>query len=175
MARTSILFDSLVVKAHHLWNNQWVLLTSGDFAEARFNSMTIGWGSLGVMWGRPFAQIVVRPVRYTHEFMERYETFTLCTFPESHRRALELLGTKSGRHGDKIAESGLTPIPSTTVAAPGFDEAELIIECRKIYWDDMEPSQFLDPSIEEHYPQKDYHRVYFGQIVAIHGETRYGA
>jgi len=167
MTRKQIPFDEFLVKAHHLWAQQWLLLTAGDFAAGQFNTMTVGWGSLGTMWGKPFAQIVVRPTRYTYEFMERYDTFTLCAFPENHRQALQLLGTKSGRDGDKIAEAGLTPIASTQVAAPGFAEAELIVECRKIYWADMDPAHFLDPSIEKNYPQKNYHRIYFGQIVAI--------
>lgn len=130
--------------------------------------MTVAWGSLGAMWNKPFVQVVVRPVRYTYEFMERYDTFTLCAFPEAYRKALSLLGSKSGRDSDKIAESGLTPIPSTKVTAPGFAEADLIVECRKIYWDDFDPAHFLLPEIAQNYPQKDYHRVYFGEIVAIH-------
>jgi flavin reductase (DIM6/NTAB) family NADH-FMN oxidoreductase RutF len=170
MSRKSISFDTLRVKSHHLWDKQWIVLTSGDFVEGRFNSMTVGWGSLGTMWGKPFAQVVVRPIRHTYGFMEDYNTFTLCAFPEDYRQALQVLGTKSGRDGNKIAEAGLTPIASTKVASPGFAEAELIIECRKMYWDDMEPTHFLDPDIEKNYPQKDYHRVYFGEIVAIHGE-----
>jgi len=175
MTRTPIPFDELLVKTHHLWDKQWLLLTSGDFAAGRFNTMTVGWGSLGTMWGRPFAQVVVRPIRYTYQFMERYDTFTLCAFPEDCRDALKLLGTKSGRDGDKIAEAGLTPIASTRIAAPGFAEAELIIECRKIYWDDLDSARFLDSSIERHYPQEAYHRIYFGQIVAIWGERSYRA
>ncbi len=167
MTHAPIPFDELLVKAHHLWAKQRLLLTSGDFAEGRFNTMTVGWGSLGAMWGRPFAQVVVRPIRYTYQFMEEHDTFTLCAFPEDCRSALQLLGTKSGRDGDKITEAGLTPIASTRIAAPGFAEAELIIECRKIYWDDLDPARFLDSSIERHYPQKAYHRIYFGQIVAI--------
>jgi len=173
MARKSIPLNKLLVKTHHLWDNQRILLTSGDFAEGHFNSMTLGWGSLGTMWGKPFVQVVVRPVRYTYQFMEQYETFTLCAFPEGCRKALELLGTKSGRDGNKIAEAGLTPVASTQVAAPGFAEAELIIECRKMYWDDMDPSHFLDPNIEKNYPQKDYHRIYFGKIMAAYGEPAY--
>ncbi len=175
MTHTPIPFDELLVKTHHLWAKQWLLLTSGDFAEGRYNTMTVGWGSLGTMWGRPFAQVVVRPIRYTYQFMEEHDTFTLCAFPEDCRSALQLLGTKSGRDGDKIAEAGLTPIASTRRAAPGFAEAELIIECRNIYWDDLDPTRFLDPDIERHYPQKAYHRIYFGQIVAIWGERSYRA
>jgi flavin reductase (DIM6/NTAB) family NADH-FMN oxidoreductase RutF len=175
MTRQPIPFDELLVRAHHLWAKQGLLLTSGDFAEGHFNAMTVGWGSLGRMWGRPFAQVVVRPIRYTHQFMERYDTFTLCAFPEDCCDVLQFMGTKSGRDVDKIAETGLTPVASTRVAAPGFAEAELIIECRKIYWDDMDPAHFLDPDIERHYPQRAYHRIYFGQIVAIWGENSYRA
>ena len=172
-SRQPISFDELNAKTHHLWAKQWLLLTAGDFETGDFNTMTVGWGSLGTMWGRPFTQVVVRPVRYTYGFMEKYDTFTLCAFPMHYHRALNLLGTKSGRDGDKIAEAGLTPIPSMHVAAPGFAEAELILECRKIYWDDMDPAHFLDPRIDDNYPDKDYHRIYFGQIMAVYGDRSY--
>lgn len=132
--------------------------------------MTVGWGSIGYMWRRPFVQVVVRPVRYTYEFIEKYNTFSLCAFPGKYQAALQLLGTKSGRDGDKIAEAGLHPVPSTRIAAPGFAEASLIIECLKIYWDDVDPRHFLDPEIDKHYPRKDYHRIYYGEILAIFGE-----
>jgi len=150
-----------------------MLLTAGDFGAGKFNTMAVGWGSLGTMWGKPFAQVVVRPGRYTREFMEEYDTFTLCAFPEEYRKAVELLGTRSGRDVDKIAESGLTPVAASTVAAPGFAEAELVIECQKIYWQDMDPGNFLDPGIQGNYPQKDYHRIYFGEIVAVSGADAY--
>ena len=173
MARQPIPCDQLLVQAHALWAEQWMLLTAGDFDQGHFNTMTVAWGSLGTMWGRPFAQVVVRPVRYTYEFIEQYDTFTLCAFPEDYTPALQLLGTKSGRDGDKIAEAGLKPIASSRVAAPGFDEAELIIECRKIYADDLNPARFLDPEIDRNYPKKDYHRFYFGEVVAINGESSF--
>lgn len=173
MARESIPPNQLQVRAHHLWDAQWLLLTSGDFRSGRYNAMTVAWGSLGVMWNRPFAQVVVRPIRHTYGFMEQFETFTLCAFAEKHRLALQLMGTMSGRDGDKIAEAGLTPIASSKVAAPGFEEAELILECRKIYWDDVVPIHFLDPEIDKNYPEKSYHRVYFGEILAIRGEAPY--
>jgi len=175
MTRQPIPFDDLLVRPHHLWGRQSLLLTAGDFAAGQYNCMTVGWGSLGTMWGRPFAQIVVRPHRYTYGFLERYGTFTLCAFSERYRKALNLLGSKSGRDGDKIAEAGLTPIASTQVAAPGFAEAGLILECRKIYWADLDPTHFLDPSIEKNYPQHDYHRIYFGEILVVLGETSYSA
>jgi flavin reductase (DIM6/NTAB) family NADH-FMN oxidoreductase RutF len=175
MNRKPIRFSDLTVRAHHLWAEQWMLLTSGDFKKSLFNTMAVGWGSLGTMWGKPFAQVVVRPTRYTLAFMEKYDTFTLCAFPRAHRSAVQLLGTKSGRDGDKIAESGLTPAAAAAVAAPCFEEAELVIECRKIYWQDVEPGHFLDPAIQRNYPQKDYHRIYFGEIVAIAGADSFRA
>jgi flavin reductase (DIM6/NTAB) family NADH-FMN oxidoreductase RutF len=173
MPLNTIPTDKFIVNNVDLWSNKWLLLTSGDFEKNDYNAMTVGWGSLGVMWSKPFAQVVVRPTRYTHNFMEQYDTFTLCTFPVKYRKALELLGSKSGKYGDKIAESGLEPIASKKVAAPAFAEAELIIECQKIYWDDFKPDHFLDHRIHSNYPMKDYHRVYFGEILVIWGEDKY--
>ena len=175
MTLQPIPIERFVVKPQYLWDTQHLLLTSGDFAQGSFNAMTIGWGSIGVMWGIPFVQVVVRPVRYTYEFMERYDTFTVCAFPEKFAEALELLGTKSGRDGDKITEAGLTPVAATKVQAPAYAQAELVLECRKIYWDDMKNDHFLISKIERKYPRKDYHRIYFGQIVAVLGEEHFKA
>jgi len=173
MKLESIPFNRLLVKIHDLWENQWFLLTSGDFEKGHFNTMTVAWGSLGVMWGKPFAQVVVRPTRYTFEFMEKYPSFTLCAFPVEYRNALDLMGSRSGRNTDKIAASGLLHKASTKIAAPCYEEAELILECRKMYWDDFKPTHFLDSTIENNYPQKDYHRIYFGEILAILGTDKY--
>ena len=173
MKRYPIPFEKFVVKAHALWADQWLVLTAGDFHQGDFNAMTVGWGSFGTMWSKPFAQVVVRPVRYTYAFMERYDTFTLCAFAEQYRAAVESLGMKSGRNCNKIAEAKLTPIAVSCVAAPGLDEAELMIECRKMYWDDFNPAHFLNPNIEKNYPLKDYHRMYFGEILAISGVGTY--
>ncbi|MEW6743600.1 MAG: flavin reductase [Planctomycetota bacterium] len=175
MERRPIPIEEFAVRADHIWREQWLLLTAGDLSAHHFNTMTVGWGSFGHMWEKPFALVAVRPVRYTFGFMEEYASFTLCAFPERYRGALRLLGTKSGRDGDKIAEAGLTVIPSLHVASPGFAEAELIVECRKIYYQDFDPLHFLAPGIEDHYPGKDYHRVYFGEIVAVQGTARFRA
>ena len=175
MTRQTIPIEKFTIRPKALWADQWLLLTSGDFAESRYNAMTVGWGSAGFMWGLPFVQVVARPHRYTFEFMEQYDTFTLSAFPEACRPALQLLGTRSGRSGNKLAESGLTPTPSTKIAAPGYEEAELVMECRKIYWDDMESARFLDPRIQKNYPKKDYHRIYYGELVAITADPAYMA
>ena len=173
MERISIAAKDFMVNPHARWSAQWMLLTAGDFQAGHFNTMTVGWGSFGTMWNKPFAQVVVRPTRYTFEFIDRYPTFTLCGLPASHCSALQVLGTVSGRDEDKIAKAGLTPISLSHAAAPGFAEADLIIECQKIYWDDFKPERFLDSNIDNNYPLKDYHRIYFGEILAITGTRDY--
>ena len=171
MERTNIPLDGAKLNALRLFD-EWLLLAAGDFAAKAYNAMTISWGSLGTIWNRPFVQVVVRPTRYTYQFMEGADTFTVMAFPDQFRPALDLLGSKSGRDGDKIAESGLTPTASTRVAAPSFAEAELVLECRKSYFDDLEPGHFLAEYIHKMY-RNDYHRVYFGEIVAIQGTEKY--
>ena len=166
MDRKQITMSDLLSLAH-LWSEYWMALTSGDFTAEQFNAMAVGWGSVGMMWGRPFAQVAVRPDRYTFQFMEEYDSFTVSAFSDQFDTAVEILGTQSGRDGDKIAAAGLTPIDASVVAAPCFAVAELVVECRKIYWQDLDPSHFLDAEIDTLYPEKNYHRVYFGEIIAI--------
>ena len=167
MRRFQIRYDQLQIQPLTLWHDHWLLLTSGDFASGHYNCMTVGWGSLGTMWRKPFAQVVVRPTRYTYEFMNRYPSFTLCAFPNEYNKQLAYLGSVSGRDNDKIQQSGLTPIVAQKVAAPAFAEADLILECRKTYWQDFDNRKFLEPDIEKLYSGNDYHRVYFGEIVNI--------
>ena len=171
--RNPIPVEDFKSRIFHLWDVQSLLLTSGDFSTHHFNAMTIGWGSIGYIWRRPFIQVVVRPTRYTYEFMEKYDTFTVCAFPNKYHSALNLLGNRSGRDGDKISESGLTPIASSVIPAPGYSQASLILECKKIYWDDFRPDHFIDPAIDQQYPKKDYHRLYFGEILAIFGNKSF--
>ena len=172
MLREPISFNQFNLNILHAWNSGWFLLTAGDFSAGAYNTMTVSWGSLGIMWGKPFVQVVVRPQRHTYGFMDIHPTFTLCAFSDQYRAALNLLGMKSGRHGDKIAEAGLSPEASTQVAAPGFAEAELVLECEKMYFDDLAPEHFLADHIARHYDQ-DFHRVYYGEIKAIRGIEKY--
>ena len=158
--------DSLSLKPTNVWENEWFLLTAGDFKKNKFNTMTVAWGSLGTMWSRPFAQVVVRPSRYTYKFMNSYNTFTLCRFPKSYKDILTYLGSTSGKNDpNKIKIAGLTPIAGPHVDAPGFDEADINIACKKIYWQDMDETHFLQEDISGKYPQgNDFHRIYFGEI-----------
>jgi flavin reductase (DIM6/NTAB) family NADH-FMN oxidoreductase RutF len=167
MSRINIPVESLDVKAYGLWENDWLLLCAGDFSAKTYNAMTVSWGSLGSLWNLPIAQVFVRPQRYTYQFIDRFDTFSLNAFPEHLRKALSVMGSRSGREGDKISQAGLTPVAATSITAPTFAEAKLVIECRKLYWQDLDPSHFLNPAIEQHYPVQDYHRIYIGEILAV--------
>jgi flavin reductase (DIM6/NTAB) family NADH-FMN oxidoreductase RutF len=175
MHRQLIDISNLQIQPHDLFHHRWALLTSGDFDKGDYNAMTIGWGALGTMWRRPFVFVAVRHGRYTFQFMEKFETFTVSAFPDRYHDALSLLGSRSGRDGDKIATAELTPEASQQVAAPSFTEADLVIECRKMYANDLNPAQFLDKSIHHIYPHQDYHRIYYGEIIAVTGTEKYAA
>lgn len=162
-------FEKLILRPSHIWSDSWFLLSSGNFQTKEFNSMTVAWGSLGYLWQMPFVQVFVRPSRFTFQYIDKFETFTLCAFPEQYKKALNYLGSKSGRDGDKISQSGLTPVPSTRVEAPAFAEAELIIECRKMFWQDLDLNRFPDTCISRHYSQGDVHRMFYGEIITVSG------
>jgi flavin reductase (DIM6/NTAB) family NADH-FMN oxidoreductase RutF len=150
--------------AFKIFNSDWTLITAGD--STKFNTMTASWGGIGVMWNKNVAYIVVRPTRYTYEFVEKSDRFTLSFFEEDYRDALNLCGTKSGRDIDKVKATGLTPVFDG--GSVYFQEARLVMICKKLYWQDITPDNFLSPDIEQYYPKKDYHRLYVGEIENIY-------
>ena len=146
-----------------LIGEKWMLITAGTAEQC--NTMTASWGGLGVIWGAPAATCYIRPQRYTKEFIDREAYFTLCFFGEEHRKALSLCGSMSGRDIDKVKECGFT-VRTAQCGAPYFEQAELVLVCRKAYWQDMDPAHFLDGEIDNKwYPGKDYHRIFIGEIV----------
>jgi flavin reductase (DIM6/NTAB) family NADH-FMN oxidoreductase RutF len=173
MKRVPLSFDTFALPVIHSFKDRWMLLTAGMNAPGEFNSMTVSWGGLGAIWNKPFAMVMVRPSRFTYAFIEKHDTFTLSAFSGEYKDQLTLCGTRSGRAIDKVKACGLTPIPSSAIAAPGYEEAELILECRKMYYDDIKPDHFLAGHIEANYGGRDYHRLYFGEIVALHGTSDY--
>ena len=161
--------DNAVIKAFQNIGKEWALLTAGD--AKRFNTMTIGWGSVGFIWQRPVVTVLVRPPRYTHKFMDEFERFSVSFYDKKYRKALNILGSKSGRDTDKIAQSGLTP--DFVDGVPTFKEANLTVIAHKIYRGQLESAGFLVPSVDaEFYPQKDYHTVYFAELVKTAGKNQ---
>lgn len=145
-----------------LIGKEWMLLTAGSGED--LNTMTASWGGLGVLWGQPVSTVYVRPTRHTYGYMEQEEYYSLCFFGDGHREALQLCGSRSGREVDKVAATGLTP--RTDAEAPYFDEARLVLICKKRYAQDISPACFCDPTIEKHY-DNDYHRMYIGEIITV--------
>jgi flavin reductase (DIM6/NTAB) family NADH-FMN oxidoreductase RutF len=139
----------------------WMLVTAGT--REHWNTMTASWGGLGILWNRPVSFVFVRPTRYTYEFMEEHQWFTLSFFAKTYRKALVFCGSKSGRDCDKAKETGLEPV-SPSRNAVTFRQARLVLVCRKLYTTDIDPKRFLDPRTDVHYPKKDYHRLYIGEI-----------
>ncbi len=143
-----------------LIGKDWMLITAGE--PESFNIMTASWGGLGVLWEKKVAFCFVRPTRHTYQFIEQSSRFTLSFFEDRHRKILSFCGSHSGRDSDKLKATGLTPIRDMEFVY--FAEARLVLACRKIYSQDIDPRFFLDPQIETMYPQKDYHRMYVGEI-----------
>jgi len=144
-----------------LIDKEWMLITAGKTES--FNTMTASWGGFGVLWNKPVVFCFVRPVRYTYKFMEKSDYFTASFFGREYRKALNYCGKYSGRNVDKMKATGLTPKTSPK-GSIYFDEARLVLECRKLYFSDLNPEHFVDPEIIRNYPEADYHRMYVGEI-----------
>ena len=142
------------------------LLTAGT-ADRR-NTMTIGWCQAGRLWGLQTCTVYVRPERYTYGFMEDSGYFTVSVLPPDRKDAMALCGTKSGRDMDKIKECGLT-VRTGTGGAPFFEEAELVLVCRTLYVQDLDPACALPAGEEKVLPnygaKGGWHRAYTGEIV----------
>ena len=146
---------------------QWMLITAGT--QESFNTMTASWGHLGSVWGHggglPTSVVFVRPQRYTKEFVDREQLYTLCFF-QGFKKELGYLGSHSGRDGDKVAAAGLTPVFGDGYTY--FAEASLVLVCRKLYRAPIVEEGFLDKAVvEENYPNRDFHDMYVGEIVKV--------
>jgi uncharacterized protein (DUF952 family)/flavin reductase (DIM6/NTAB) family NADH-FMN oxidoreductase RutF len=171
--RHSIPIVQFIARSHFIFDEGWFLLTSGDYTEKKFNSMTISWGLLGTMWSLPVAMVAVRYSRHTFQFMDKYDSFSLNSFSDQYREVLNELGSHSGREMDKTNYSQITSIACQQIKSPCYQEAELVMECKKIYWEDMNPAHFLDPRILEKYANPDYHRFFIGEVVGIYGDKKH--
>ena len=148
-------------------NKDWLLLTSGD--ENKCNSMTLSWGGFGIYMGKPITNVYVRQERYTKEFMDKNEYFTVCSFSEENREALKYMGNNSGRDGDKYKATGLKPIKIDKTWA--IEQATTIYVCKILSFSDVlvkniseckEKTDFFDQN-----NPKDFHTMYMGEIVKI--------
>lgn len=148
-----------------LFDDKWCLITAGNMES--YNTMTASWGAMGELWNKDVCFVFIRPQRYTREFVEREEYFTLSFFGEEYKKALTFCGRFSGRDYDKAKETGLTPV--AVDGSVSFDESEIIIVCKKIAQQDIDPEGFIDKDIDlKNYPAKDYHTMYIGEVVSCY-------
>ena len=146
-----------------LFDDRWTLITAGT--QDRCNTMTASWGGLGVLWNKNVATIYVRPQRYTYEFLENTSHFTLSFFGEEWRKELAYCGTASGRDEDKFAHCGFH-VAMAGEEAPYIQEADLVLVCKKLYWNDLDPAHMAQCGLDC-YPEQDYHRMYIGEITQV--------
>ena len=155
---------TMTPEVFRIFDTQKALLTAGD--RAACNTMTIGWCQVGNLWNRNACTVFVRPERYTYQFMENHNYFTVSVLPENCGDIMRLCGSKSGRDTDKIKECGLT-LCYGTGDAPFFQEAEWVLVCRKLYVQDLSPECVKDADIFKFYTSAmgGWHRMYVGEVL----------
>lgn len=143
--------------------DDWALVTAGD--SEHHNTMTVSWGGVGELWGEDVSFIFIRPQRHTLQFIESNDYYSICFFSEGKNDALKFCGANSGRDFDKDKEAGLTAVCEEK--APYYQEANLVLVCRKMAVQDIDPSGFIDDSINKWYAEKDYHKMFVGAIEKV--------
>lgn len=156
--------ESLEKSPFRLIGKEWMLVTAEK--EGTVNTMTASWGGLGVMWGKNVAYVVIRPQRYTKAFIDHADTFSLTFYAPEFKKQLSYLGSVSGRDEDKIAKAGLTVAHSGDT--PYFEEAHLVMVCKKLYKQPLDPEGFIAKELDEKwYPNKDYHEMYIVEVEKV--------
>lgn len=160
----SIRPEDLNQNAFQMIGKDWMLVTAESGGNV--NTMTASWGGLGVIWNKNVAYVVIRPQRFTKVFVDASETFSLTFFTEAHRSTLSYLGTVSGRDEDKVKKSGLSLRHHE--GTPYFDEASVVLRCRKLFSQPLSPDSFIETElIEKQYPQNDFHTLYIAEITDV--------
>lgn len=150
-------------KAFNVYNKGWALLTAGK--PDNYNTMTISWGGLGTIWNKDVVTVYVRPNRYTYGFIEANDYFTVSFYNDRYKKDLGILGTLSGKDGDKVAKTSLTPINADESVT--FKQAKLTLLCKKIYRQDMILDNVPKDAKEKFYTDEPMHTMYIGQVVKI--------
>ncbi len=138
----------------------WMIINAGT--DKKYNMMTASWGGLGMLWHKPVCFIFVRPSRYTYQFIENQETFSLNFFDEKYRSILNFCGAKSRQDINKMEEVELSPLEILNTIY--FKEARLVLICKKLYYHDLNPENFLHTFGDKFYKDGNYHRMYIGEI-----------
>lgn len=156
--------EAIASNPFELIGKDWALVTSGT--KDSFNTMTISWGGVGIMWGKPVTYSFIRPQRHTFGFMENNDYFSMSFFDEDYRDVLKFCGSKSGRDYDKVKETGLTPA-FTEDGVPYFEEAKLVLVCKKLYSQSLNADSVIDNEAVDKWYDNDFHKMYISEIVKV--------
>ena len=148
-------------------SNPGVLLVSVD-ADGKPNAMTIGWGTIGIIWGKPIFVVLVRPSRYTYGLMEQTDDFTVNVPSAELRKAVAFCGSESGRDYDKFAEMEMTAVPGKKVKSPIIDECVIHYECKVVHKNDVLKDELASEIVSSAYPSGDFHTIYYGEILSVY-------
>ncbi len=173
MAKVTVDWHRYLVRTLSDLNNGGLLLSSVS-PMGKPNAMTIGWAAFGVMWGRPTAVVMVRPSRFTYECIEATRDFAVNVPYPRLSEAVKFCGTKSGRDLDKFTECSFTPLPIEGVRSPGIAECAVTYYCRVLHKNDVQPRELDEEVVRTCYPTGDYHRYYYGEIVAVVADPDFG-
>lgn len=166
MEYSNVSFTTFLHETLSLLSNPGLLLVAAG-ADGKPNAMTIGWGTVGVIWGKPIFTVLVRPSRYTYKLLEESDSFTVCVPSRAMYEAVNFCGTRSGRDYDKFQECNLAALPSTQVDAPGITGCPVIYECQVVHTNDVIPANLTGEIQAQAYPQGNFHRIYYGQILTV--------
>lgn len=145
------------------FDKEWALVTAGT--KDSFNTMTVSWGGLGTLWSRPVATVYVKPIRYTHQFLDENEYFTVSFYGEECKKALGVLGTLSGKDTNKVEMVNFHPVQLEKGMT--FKEAEMTLVCRKLYRQDLDKNLMSEEVVEHYYSTEAEHTMYIGEVVEI--------
>ena len=153
----------LISKPFMAFDHDWALLTAGSVDN--HNSMTISWGEMGTLWSKNVVTVYVKPVRFTYKFMENNELFVVSFFKEEYRKALQVMGSISGRNHHKDQEAHLTSIDYHGLTI--YEEAYRTIICKKIYQQDLDINNIPSEVNKTYYQKEQPHRMYIGEVLEI--------
>lgn len=147
--------------------NPGLLLVSVG-ADGKPNAMTIGWGTVGIIWGKPIFIVLVRPSRYTYKLMEEVDDFTVNVPSAELRKAVAFCGSQSGRDYDKFAEMEMTDVSGKTVKSPIIDECVIHYECKVVHKNDVLKDELASEIVSSAYAGGDFHTMYYGEILSVY-------
>ena len=161
MTFTEINPKDLEENAIKLIGLDWMLIASGDMKK--YNMMTASWGGIGVLWHKPVCFVFVRPSRYTYEFIEANQNFSLNFLSNDYKDVLNFCGSKSGRDVNKMKEVNITPKENQETIY--FEESQIVLFCKKLYYHDLQSENFLHQIQDKFYKNGNFHRLYIAEIL----------